>query len=178
MKFQILPLLLAPALMCLLASCGGLPSNTKPNASDMDRFYKRAEEMAQEQIAVLDREKAAGRLTQEQYDQRVTYVQNSVGQRANEMAWARHELADSQKRALGIPTGDRPQEVSVPSSAGSESFYKLRPGGQRLRDELQQPAGHSDGRHVARLHPRHDGRAGSLPVNRMPALGDAPVLPL
>lgn len=124
MKFQIPPFLLATALMSLLASCGGMPYNTKPNAADMDRFYKRAEVMAQEQIAVLDKEKAAGRLTQEQYDQRVTYVQSSVGQRANELAWARHELADSQKRALGIPTGDRPQEVSVPSSAGSESFYK------------------------------------------------------
>lgn len=128
MKFQTLPSLLALALVSLLTSCGGLPSNTKPTASDMDRFYKRAEEMANQQIAVLDQQKAEGKLTEEQYDQRVTYAKNSIGQRANEMAWARHELADSQKRALGIPTGDRPQEVSVPSAAGSESFY--RPYGQ------------------------------------------------
>ncbi|HSJ02357.1 MAG: hypothetical protein ACAI34_05535 [Verrucomicrobium sp.] len=124
MKIRILPLLLATAVACLLPSCADLPYNTKPTASDMDRFYKRAEERANEQIAILDQQKAQGKMTQEQYDVRVTAAKNRIGQNANEMAWARHELADSQKRSLGIPTGDTTQDVTVPSSAGSESFYK------------------------------------------------------
>lgn len=123
----LLPLLVA-TFAGLLASCSSVPSNTKPSAADMDRFYQHAERMANQQIALLDQQRADGRLTQEQYDVRVAAVKNGIGKQAMELAWARHELADSQKRAMGIPTGDYAQQVAVPSAAGSESFY--RPYGQ------------------------------------------------
>jgi hypothetical protein len=128
MKFRLLIPMMTLVTASLLVSCGGMPLNTKPTAAELDRYWKKAEERAQQQIAVLDTMKAQGKLSQEQYDLRVLSIQNNIGKNANEIAWTRHELAESQRRALGIPTGDHVVEVSVPQPSGTESFY--RPYGQ------------------------------------------------
>lgn len=102
--------------------------STMPSAADMDRYQQKAEQMAQQQIAILDAQRARGEISTELYDARVEAIRAGIPKKAAELAWAQHELSESQKRALGIPTGDMAQSVSIPKPGGQDSFY--RPYGQ------------------------------------------------
>lgn len=112
------------ALGMSLISC----RSTMPNAADMDRYQLKAEQMAQQQIVLLDAERSRGEISTELHDARVEVIRADIPKKAAELAWAQHELSESQKRALGIPTGDMAQAVSIPKPGGQDSFY--RPYGQ------------------------------------------------
>ena len=118
------------SLMLLLAFGLSLIScrSTMPSAADMDRYQQKAEQMAQQQIALLDAQRARGEISTELHDARVAAITADIPKKASELAWAQHELSESQKRALGIPTGDMAQAVSIPRTGGQDSFY--RPYGQ------------------------------------------------
>jgi hypothetical protein len=103
-----------------LSSC----SSTTPTAAQMDRYYSKAEEMAQSQIAIIEGQLSRGEISQKEYDDRRRSIQNNIPNQAQDMAWARHEISDAQKRQLGIPTGGHPVEMSLPSAGGSGGFYR------------------------------------------------------
>ena len=108
----------------LLTSCG---TNTMPSAGDMDRYYQKAEQIAEEKIALLDEKRQRGEISQEQFDMQAAAARGRITNQATELAWARHEIVEAQKRSLGIPTGDHPVQVQVPGSGGQptgESFYR------------------------------------------------------
>ncbi len=89
----------------------------------MDRFYVKAEEMAQAQIAILDRQLQSGQISRESYEDRVAYIRQNIPIKASELAWARHEIAEAQKRQLGIPTGDSKADMALPSASSAGGFY-------------------------------------------------------
>ncbi|MFZ4594345.1 MAG: hypothetical protein ACOYOF_08815 [Verrucomicrobiaceae bacterium] len=102
-----------------------------PTATTMDRYYQKAEQMAESQIAALEVKRQSGEISQAEYDSKVQAIRAGIPNQASELAWARHEIAESEKRSLGIPTGDHPVRIAVPGGSGlgaSESFY--RPAGQ------------------------------------------------
>jgi hypothetical protein len=108
----------------LLASCG---TNTMPSAADMDRYYQKAEQIAEEKIALLDEKRRRGEISQEEFDMQAAAARARITNQATELAWARHEIVEAQKRSLGIPTGDHPVQVQVPGAGGQptgESFYR------------------------------------------------------
>jgi hypothetical protein len=117
---RLLTAALAALAALLLASCG---TNTTPTALDMDRYYRKAEEMAQDRIAILETRRQRGEITQEEFDMQSGAIRAKIANHASELAWARHENIEAQKRALGIPTGDHPVQVQVPGASG-ESFYR------------------------------------------------------
>lgn len=110
------------ALGCVgLASC----QSTIPDQADLARFEEQATVMAQRQIGLLDKQLAAGEITQEQHDRSVAAIQADIPRRAHDLAWTRHELAESEKRALGVPTGDAPMGVRSPGLGQvHDSFYR------------------------------------------------------
>lgn len=124
MNIRPLSLMILLVLGMSLISC----RSTMPTAADMDRFQQKAEQMAQQQIALLDAQRARGEVSSEMYDAKVDAIRAGIPRKAAELAWAQHELSESQKRALGIPTGDVAQSVSIPKPGGENSFY--RPYGQ------------------------------------------------
>lgn len=103
-----------------LTSC----SSTVPTAAQMDRYYAKAEEMAQSQIAIIDGQLSRGQISQQEYDDRRRSIQNNIPNQAQDMAWARHEISDAQKRQLGIPTGGNPVEQTLPNAGAAGGFYR------------------------------------------------------
>lgn len=124
MNIRPLSLMIMLVLGMTLISC----RSTLPTAADMDRFQQKAEQMAQQQIALLDAQRARGEISSEVHDAKVDAIKADIPRKAGELAWAQHELVESQKRALGIPTGDMAQSVNIPRTGGQDSFY--RPYGQ------------------------------------------------
>jgi len=140
------------ALGMTLISC----QSTLPTAADMERYHQKAEQMAQQQIALLDAQRSRGAITREMYDVNVAAIKAGIPKKAAELAWTKHELSESQKRALGIPTGDFSQQVNVPRSGGQDSFY--RPHGQSLDNNTspsnQQARGYTPGFAADSISPR------------------------
>jgi hypothetical protein len=116
-----LPLLLAAAMALVgLCSC----QSTNPTQGDMDRYYKEAEARADRIISRLGEKRDEGKLSQQEYDEKVQKVRSQIGQQAMEIAWTRHEMVESQMRGLGVPTGDHPVYMPAPTMAGSDTFYR------------------------------------------------------
>lgn len=110
--------------VAILTSCS---TPTMPTAEDMDRYYRKAEQMAQDQVVLLDQKRQRGEITQEEYETKSAAIRGRIVNQATELAWARHEIAEAQKRQLGIPTGDHPVRVDVPGTSGQaapDSFYR------------------------------------------------------
>jgi hypothetical protein len=113
--------LTASSAALLLASCG---SRTIPTAADMDRYYVKAEELAEHKISALEQKLDRGEMTPLEFSTQSTLIRGHIVDQATDLAWARHENIEAQKRALGIPTGDRPVKVQVPGAGAGESFYR------------------------------------------------------
>ena len=124
MKIPCSPFLAAVIAVAGLCSC----QSTNPSSADMDRYYKEAQVRADRIVARLAEQRDEGKITPEEYNEKVQKVKAQVGQQAMEIAWTRHEIEESKMRALGIPTGDHPVYLSPPNVGSLDSFY--RPSGQ------------------------------------------------
>lgn len=121
---MILRALFKTALLGALAALCSCASTTTPTAAQMDRYYAKAEEMAQSQIDIIDAQRKAGQIGQEEYDARLRSIRNNIPSQAQDLAWARHEIADAQKRQLGIPTGGNPVPMGLPDPGSTGGFYR------------------------------------------------------
>ncbi len=106
----------------LLASCG----STIPTASDIQRYYVAAEQQAQRDLNHLTELKSSGEISSEEFKRREEAIKDSIPQRASKMAWARHELSQSEMRGMGIPTpdGSGVQMAAPTRGAVSGSLYR------------------------------------------------------
>ncbi|MCE9518377.1 MAG: hypothetical protein K8R87_02230 [Verrucomicrobia bacterium] len=112
--------------LLLFASC----RSTLPNPADMQRYYAAAEQQAQRDIDHLADLKSRGEISSEEYQRREEMIKDSIPRRANQMAWARHELTQSEMRAMGIPTPDGPGVAAAAPTRGAVSGSFYRPPGQ------------------------------------------------
>lgn len=113
---------LAVTLLAFSSSC----QSTIPTTADLDHYYKQATDIANRQIAILDGQLARGEISQSQRDTSAEAIRANIPKQAGDLAWARHELAESKKRALGIPTGDHAVSVTAPGAGVGGSFYQPR----------------------------------------------------
>jgi hypothetical protein len=118
---RIFRFLTASSAALLLVSCG---SPTIPTAAEMDRYYVKAEELAENKISALEAKRDHGEMTPMEFTTQASLIRGHIGDQATELAWARHENIEAQKRGLGIPTGDHPVKVQVPGAGAGESFYR------------------------------------------------------
>lgn len=115
------------AITTMCASCA-TQAETMPSASDLDRSDQRFMAMAQPEFDTLERHRKSGELTNEQYQAERATLEYRVHRQAVDAAWTAHSLAESDRKATGIPTPDAPQKIEVgrggggPSDAGS--FYR------------------------------------------------------
>ena len=116
---------LLPAIItCVLCASCATQSKTIPSAADLDRSYQRFRTRAQPQFDELERARAGGTLSQEDYDREKAGLEYRVQQQAVNAAWTAHALAESDRKATGIPTPDQPQEVPVSGGGGGGSLYR------------------------------------------------------
>jgi hypothetical protein len=121
---MILRALSKTALLGALAALCSCASNTTPTAAQMDRYYAKAEEMAQSQINIIDVQLQRGEISQQEYNERLSSIKHNIPNQAQDLAWARHEIADAQKRQLGIPTGGNPVPMQLPDAGAAGGFYR------------------------------------------------------
>lgn len=101
-----LPLNLAVAgVISLAASC---ITNTVPTAAQLDAYERQLKAAAQPEYAELEQQRASGQLTESGYESARHQLDQRIQNQVDTMAWSRHALAQSERKAMGIPTPDQP----------------------------------------------------------------------
>ena len=112
----------------LICSCQSTAPPSAPTVASLDRYYKEAETRAKAQIADLTVQRDNGQLSADEYDVKVQRIKDSIAAKANELAWTRHELVESELRTKGIPTGGYPQTIQAPALGGVNGSLYHTPG--------------------------------------------------
>ncbi len=95
-----------------LVSCRG----PLPTEADLDRAYKQSQALAQQDIADLDKRRARGEITASDYTEMKKEITDRIAARANEIVLTQHALVQSRRAAVGLPTPETPQDISVPQA--------------------------------------------------------------
>lgn len=133
----------------VLLSCATQRS-TMPTAQELERYQERFRQTARPQFDDLERRRAAGQLSDEQYASEKSMLEDYVHDLAVSAAWRKHALAESDRKSLGLPTPDRPQEPPVMQSGATGGFYQpynQQYGGQTTVNPLS-PSGYTPGGNV------------------------------
>lgn len=121
--------LLAGALIFSAVSCDSTDSSI-PDAAELDRLHAGLRTKAQYYYDRLDERKARGDISSAEYEIERTKLDGWVWEQAKDAAWRSHSLAESERRALGIPTPDSAQQIAIQSgesgigTGGGGSFYR------------------------------------------------------
>lgn len=122
-------LLLTLFTSALVSSCSSTSSSLPSNA-DLERNRERYRTLAQPQYDELERDRSTGKISQAVYEGEKAALDSRVHQKAIDAAWTAHELAESERRGLGIPTANSPQQTPVGQTGGGllggNSFYQPR----------------------------------------------------
>lgn len=110
--------LFAAALALSCVSCA-TQAKTMPDAADLESSRQRFRAQAQPQFDELERQRASGAISKEDYEREKSALEYRVHQRAVDAAWTAHALAESERKANGIPTPDSPQAIDVGGVTGS-----------------------------------------------------------
>jgi hypothetical protein len=153
MNFRLSSFLVVAASLAL-ASC---TQSTIPDAAAMERFQQHARCLFQEKLDDLERRRAAGLIDSYTYQQEKAALDNEIAAKASDLAWTRHDFSEMRRKSMGLPTPDRPLDISVPEAGG------LPTGGGYRRfnnTDLGLGAGGADSREAMRR-----AAVGSLPGN-------------
>lgn len=101
-------------LFCLLAALLVSCESTAPTPDQLDALEQKVRADHQVYYDDLNQRRAAGQLTQAEYETEKTKLDHQVHSKVDTMLWTRHELAQSEMKANGIPTPDRPVLLDAP----------------------------------------------------------------
>lgn len=102
-------------LLCLSASCLlGACVSSVPTAERMDELERTVRAEHAQDYAELDSARRAGTLSAEEYTIAKAKLDKRVQNRVDTMLWSRHALVQSDMKANGLPTPDRPQANDAP----------------------------------------------------------------
>ena len=135
---------LAHTLLCLCSAAlvAGCGTSTLPTAESLTAHAQELREQARPEFDELDRRRAAGTLTEADYQLEKAALEKRISHAAREAAWARHSLAQSERKALGLPTPDAPQSITAPNAlVGGVSGGGVSGGGSHYRPFTQQSQG-------------------------------------
>lgn len=116
-------LLAAAILSTLMASCACSTMESVPTAAELDRYEQVVRARLQPQFAELEQQRSSGALSKEAYQEHKQRLDSYVNEQVNEAAWNKHYLAESYRKANGIPTPDQ-QVLLNPGTVQGESFYR------------------------------------------------------
>ena len=98
-------------LAALLASC---TSPTTPTVEQLNALEQKVRAEHQPYYDDLAQRRASGQVTQAEYDAEKAKLDHRVHSKVDTMLWTRHELAQSDLKANGIPTPDKPVMLDAP----------------------------------------------------------------
>lgn len=103
-----------------LASC----RTPLPDVDDLVHYEKQAQDLAKMEIAQVEESYNRGEINKAQRDEQIEEINANIIKKAHDLAWAHHELIESEKRAWGQPTGDAPVTPAPPQLGQiANSFY-------------------------------------------------------
>ncbi len=115
-------LLAAVLLSGLLASCASSTMDSTPTLAELDAYEKLIRARYQDDYAALQRQRSSGSISEAEYQERKRRLDSEVAEKVNDAAWNKHFLAESERKADGVPTPDQPAALN-PGAIG-ESFYR------------------------------------------------------
>lgn len=116
--------LLASALLAgLLASCASSTMDSAPTLVELEAYEKVVRARYQNEYAELSKQRANGTLNSSEYTRRKGMLDSKIMEEVNDAAWNKHFLAESERKADGVPTPDQPVALNSGTSHG-DSFYR------------------------------------------------------
>lgn len=106
----------------LLASCASRTMDSVPTPEELNAYASVVRARYQAEYNELERKRASGALSKEEYEQHKRFLESKVNEEVNNAAWNKHYLAESERKADGVPTPDAP--VALNPGAAGESFYR------------------------------------------------------
>jgi hypothetical protein len=99
-----------------------------PVGEQMQIYREQAQRDFQSEFARLGEQHMSHVLSESEYQEQLSALNDKVVQRAHTLAWRQHHLAELERKAQGIPTPDAPVANMVPSAmnggAGGQSMYR------------------------------------------------------
>lgn len=119
---KIAPRLAAALLSTLLASCASSTMDSVPTTAELAAYEKVIHARFQGEYDALEKQRATGAISQADYLEQKHRLDSKVSGLVNEAAWQKHFLAESERKADGVPTPDAP--VMLNPGSGSGGFYQ------------------------------------------------------
>lgn len=116
-------LLAAGLLASLLASCASSTMDSVPTPAELDRYAAKVRARYQSEYDELERKRANGSLSKEDYAFNKQRLDSKVNEEVNNAAWNKHFLAESERKADGVPTPDQPVHLDSSTPVGG-GFYR------------------------------------------------------
>jgi hypothetical protein len=116
-------LLMAALLSGLLASCASSTMDSTPTLAELEAYERVVRNRYQGEYNELERQRSSGRLSKADYDEHKRRLDSKVAAEVNDAAWNKHFLAESERKADGVPTPDALVALN-PGSTQGESFYR------------------------------------------------------
>jgi hypothetical protein len=120
---KIVPVLLTSALLsALLTSCASSTMDSIPTLAELSAYEKVVHSRFQGEYDSLEKQRAHGAISQADYMEHKRRLDSKVSEEVNNAAWQKHYLAESERKADGVPTPDNP--IALNSGLASGSFYQ------------------------------------------------------
>lgn len=121
---KIVPTFLTAALLAgLLASCASRTMDSVPTIAELESYQQVVRARYQAEYAELEGKRAAGSIDKANYDYNKRRLDSKVNEEVNNAAWNKHFLAESERKADGVPTPDAPVALNSADPV-SGSFYR------------------------------------------------------
>ncbi len=119
---KIVPTFLTAALLAgVLASCASRTMDSVPSVAELESYQQVVRARFKDEYAELESKRASGAINKTDYDFNKRRLDSKVNEEVNNAAWNKHYLAESERKADGVPTPDAP--VSLNPGAVGGSFY-------------------------------------------------------
>jgi|UniRef100_UPI003784B99A hypothetical protein len=116
--------LLAAALFStLLASCASRTMDSVPTAQELEAYERVIKSRMQDRYNELAHQRSRGAISQADYEEQKRRLDSEVAEKVNDAAWNKHFLAESERKADGVPTPDAPVALN-PGATSGNSFYR------------------------------------------------------
>lgn len=116
-------LLMVALLSGLLASCASSTMDSTPTLAELEAYERVVRARYQGEYNELERQRSSGRLSKAEYEEQKRKLDSKVATEVNDAAWNKHFLAESERKADGVPTPDAPVALN-PGAPQSESFHR------------------------------------------------------
>lgn len=121
---KIVSSLLATGLLAsLLVSCASSTMDSVPTERELNTYAGVVRARYQAEYDELERRRARGAISKADYEFNKNRLDSKVNEEVNDAAWNKHFLAESERKADGVPTPDQPVALT-PGSMTGESFYR------------------------------------------------------